>query len=134
MSKQVIQKELANRFNGFVGLSFAQKGLENSKDAIIPASSDGLWAEFYITHGLRKISSISDEPCTRRTGVATIDVYVRKNKGVQTINALTDSLEDWFSFYTVGNLWLDAARTVNDKTEKDYYKATVYIPFTYDDN
>lgn len=133
MSKQAIQKSLSSRFSSFTGLTLDQKGFENSKNAIIPADANGLWAEFYIIYGLRQISSVGSEPCTRRTGVATIDVYVRKNKGVQTINTLTDRLEDWFSFYQDGSLWTDAARTVNDRTEKDYYMATVYVPFTYDD-
>ena len=120
------------RFVDFTGLTIDQKGFENSKDAIVPASPNGVWAEFYIIYGLRKVASIGNEPCTRRTGVATIEVHVRKNKGVQTINAITDSLEDWFSFYEAENLWLDAARTVNDRLGKDSYQATVYVPFTYD--
>ena len=132
MSKQAIQKVLLGRFVDFTGLTIDQKGFENSKDAIVPASPNGVWAEFYIIYGLRKVASIGNEPCTRRTGVATIEVHVRKNKGVQTINAITDSLEDWFSFYEAENLWLDAARTVNDRLGKDSYQATVYVPFTYD--
>lgn len=134
MSKQAIQKALSARFSNFTGLTIDQKGFENSKDAIVPKSEKGVWAEFYIIYGLRRVASIGDEPCTRRTGVATIEVHVRKDKGVQTINAITDSLEDWFSFYEAENLWLDAARTVNDRLGKDSYQATVYVPFTYDDN
>lgn len=131
MSKEFIRKSMEKRFAAFAGLDQHSKGYENRQDVKPPPS--GLWAQMYITHGLRNITSISDKPCTRRTGVVTIDVFVRKGQGTANINNLTDSLEDWFSFYQEGSLWLDAARTINDRGSDTYYQSTVYIPYTYDD-
>ena len=131
MSKEFIRKSMEKRFTSFTGLDQQSKGYENRQDVKPPMS--GLWAQMYITHGLRNITSISDKPCTRRTGVVTIDVFVRKGQGTANINQLTDSLEDWFSFYQDSSLWLDAARTINDRGSDTYYQSTVYIPYTYDD-
>lgn len=131
MSKEFIRKSMEKRFTDFTGLDQYSKGYENRQDVTPPQS--GLWAQMYITHGLRNITSVGSEPCTRRTGVVTIDVFVRKGQGTANINNLTDSLEDWFSFYQDGSLWLDAARTINDRGSDTYYQSTVYIPYTYDD-
>ena len=132
MSKEFIRKAMEKRFFDFSGISQDHKGYENRQDVKPPKS--GIWAQIYITHGLRNVTSIGDAPCTRRTGVVTIDVFVRKGQGTANINQITDSLEDWFSFYEVGNLWLDAARTINDRGSDTYYQSTVYVPYTYDDN
>lgn len=132
MSKEKIRKALEGRFESFPDLAFDRKGYENRKDVSIPNS--GLWAQMYITHGLRKITSIGDEPCTKRSGVLTIEVFDRKGNGTAKINQMTDSLEDHFSFFTAENLWLDAARTINDRTSGSYYLSTVYVPYIYDEN
>lgn len=131
MNKEGIRKAIEGRFVDFNGLSEYRKGYENRQDVEPPKS--GLWAQIYITHGLRNISSIGSDPCTRRTGVVTIDVFARKGQGTANINNMTDSLEDWFSFYQEGDLWLDAARTINDRGSDTYYQSTVYIPYTCDD-
>jgi len=132
MSKEFIRKSIEGRFASFDGLSPDRKGYENRKDPNVP--STGQWAQIYITHVLRKVASIGDDPCTRRTGVVTIEVFEHTGAGTASINRLTDSLEDYFSFYQVGSLWLDAARTINTRTSDSYYLSTVYIPYTYDDN
>lgn len=131
MSKEFIRKSIEGRFLEFAGLNNSQKGFENLKDPIIPPS--GFWANMRIIHVLRKTASVGSEPCTRRTGAVEITVYTRIGTGTAALNRLTDSLEDWFSFYQDGSLWLDAARTVDFDRNTTYYEHTVYVPFTYDD-
>ena len=104
MSKEFIRKTMEKRFFDFSGLSQDHKGYENRQDVKPPTS--GIWAQIYITHGLRNVTSIGDAPCTRRTGVVTIDVFVRRGQGTANINQITDSLEDWFSSVSYTHLTL----------------------------
>lgn len=132
MSKEFIRKSIEGRFAAFDGLTNSRKGYENRQDPKPPPT--GQWANIHIDHVLRRVSSIGDKPCTRRTGTVTIQVFDRRGAGTASINRLTDEIEDYFSFYQEGNLWLDAAVTINDRGSDTYYESTVYIPYTYDDN
>lgn len=132
MSKEFIRKSIEGRFAAFTGLTNSRKGYENRQDP--PPPPTGQWANIHIDHVLRKVASIGDKPCTRRTGTVTIQVFDRRGAGTASINRLTDEIEDYFSFYQEGNLWLDAAVTINDRGSDTYYESTVYIPYTYDDN
>lgn len=132
MSKEFIRKAIEGRFATFTGLDNHRKGYGNRQDPQPPAS--GRWANIHIDHVLRKVASIGSEPCTRRTGTVTIQVFDRRGAGTANINRLTDEIEDYFSFYQEGNLWLDAAVTINDRGSDTYYESTVYIPYVYDDN
>lgn len=131
MSKEFIRKSIEGRFSAFTGIPNTNKGYENRQDPPVPQS--GQWANIYIDHVLRKVASIGSAPCTRRTGVVTIQVFDRRGAGTASINRLTDEIENYFSFYQEGNLWLDAAVTINDRGSETYYESTVYVPYTYDD-
>lgn len=131
MSKEIIRQIVTKRFADFKGLDDIRKSYPNLPEQPIPAT--GQWARLSIDHVMRKMVSVTSEPCTRRTGTITIEVFERLDKGTSNISQMTDSLEEWFSFYQKDRFFCLAARTVDSDKSDSYYQSTVYIPFVYDD-
>lgn len=131
MSKETIRKAIEGRFSAFTGLTFDRKSYQNASEP--KNKANGMWAHIEIVHVMREITSMGSTPCTTRTGTVVIKVYSYPGLGSSTLGKLTDDLEEWFSFYETGNLWLDAAITIDVGESKQTYQSVVYIPYTYSD-
>lgn len=144
MSLETIRQLTSKRFADFKGLPDSAKFYPNLQEPKPP--KQGIWAKFRIEPVLRYVSSIGSAPCSRRNGSIVIEVFDRLDVGTANISKVADELEQWFSYYQVENLWLDAAKTYFDgrtefKNETGgtiattvYYAVRVYIPFEYDEN
>lgn len=144
MSLETIRQLASKRFADFKGLPDSAKFYPNLKDATPP--KQGMWARFRVEPILRYVSSMGSEPCSRRNGSIVIELFERLDVGTANISKLADSLEQWFSYYQVENLWCGAAKTFFDgQTEVDgerigmtvtktvVYAVRVYVPFEYDE-
>ena len=144
MSLETIRQLASKRFADFQGLPDSAKFYPNLKDVTAPKT--GVWSRFRIEPVLRYVSSIGSEPCSRRNGSIVIELFDRLDVGTANIAKVADEIEQWFSYYQVGRLYCDAAKTYFDgKTEFKnevngtiattvYYAVRVYIPFEYDEN
>ena len=132
MSKERIRQLVSKRFADFTGLSNSCKAYPNKRDPVAPKK--GQWARLKIDFFGRKVTSIGQEPCTRRSGVIVIDVFEHLDAGTANLSKLTDALEDWFDNYQVENLWCGVASTEDALPNNAYYASIVYIPFEYDEN
>lgn len=132
MSKEKIRQLVSKRFADFTGLGNDRKAYPNLKDPAVPTT--GQWAKLKIDFVGRKVTSIGQEPCTRRSGVIVIDVFERLDVGTANLSKLTDALEDWFDNYQIENLWCGVASTEDALPNNAYYASIVYIPFEYDEN
>ena len=145
MSLETIRQLASKRFANFQGLPDSAKFYPNSNEPKPP--KQGIWAKFRIEPVLRYVSSIGSAPCSRRNGSIVIELFDRLDVGTANIAKVADELEQWFSYYQVENLWLDAAKTYfdgqtelqgersgMDKQKTIVYAVRVYIPFEYDEN
>lgn len=132
MSKEKIRQLVSKRFADFTGLSNSCKAYPNKRDPVAPTT--GQWAKLKIDFVGRKVTSIGQEPCTRRSGVIVIDVFEHLDAGTANLSRLTDALEDWFDNYQIENLWCGVASTEDASPNNAYYASIVYIPFEYDEN
>lgn len=145
MSLETIRQLASKRFADFQGLPNSAKFYPNLKEPTPPAS--GVWSRFRIEPVLRYVSSIGSQPCSRRNGSIVIELFDRLDVGTANISKVADELEQWFSYYQVGRLYCDAAKTYldgqtelegervgMDKQKTIVYAVRVYIPFEYDEN
>ena len=145
MSLETIRQLASKRFADFKGLPDSVKFYPNLKEPTPPAS--GVWSRFRIEPVLRYVSSIGSQPCSRRNGSIVIELFDRLDVGTANIAKVADELEQWFSYYQVGRLYCDAAKTYfdgqtelqgersgMDKQKTIVYAVRVYIPFEYDEN
>lgn len=132
MSKEIVRQKVSARFMAFTGLDADRKGFPNQPKREKP--TDGSYATLEILFMLNKVTSISDRPCTRRTGVISIEVAEQLDAGTKGVTTLTDELEEWFGLWDSGNLWTGAANTYypGEDKSKMRYITLVQIPFTYD--
>lgn len=132
MSKEKIRQLVSKRFADFTGLGNGRKAYPNLKDPVAPTT--GQWARLKIDFFGRKVTSIGQEPCTRRSGVIVIDVFEHLDAGTANLSKLTDSLENWFDNYQIENLWCGVASTEDALPNNAYYASIIYIPFDYDES
>ena len=145
MSLETIRQLTSKRFADFKGLPDSVKFYPNLQEPKPP--KQGIWAKFRIEPVLRYVSSIGSAPCSRRNGSIVIELFDRLDAGTANIIKVADALEQWFSYYQVENLWLDAAKTYfdgqtelqgersgMDKQKTIVYAVRVYIPLEYDEN
>ena len=145
MSLETIRQLASKRIADFKGLPDSVKFYPNLKDATAPKA--GIWSRFRIEPVLRYVSSIGSQPCSRRNGSIVIELFDRLDVGTANIAKVADELEQWFSYYQVGRLYCDAAKTYfdgqtelqgersgMDKQKTIVYAVRVYIPFEYDEN
>ena len=145
MSLETIRQLTSKRFADFKGLPDSVKFYPNLQEPIPP--KQGIWAKFRIEPVLRYVSSIGSQPCSRRNGSIVIELFDRLDVGTANIAMVADELEQWFSYYQVGRLYCDAAKTYfdrqtelqgerngMDKQKTLFYAVRVYIPFEYDEN
>lgn len=145
MSLETIRQLASKRFADFKGLPDSAKFYPNLQEPKPP--KQGIWAKFRIEPVLRYVSSIGSQPCSRRNGSIVIELFDRLDVGTANIAKVADELEQWFSYYQVGRLYCDAAKTYfdgqtelqgersgMDKQKTIVYAVRVYIPFEYDEN
>lgn len=145
MSLETIRQLASKRFAEFQGLPNSAKFYPNQKDPAMPET--GIIAKLRIVPVLRYVASIGSEPCSRRNGSIVIELFDRLDVGTANIAKVADELEQWFSYYQVGRLYCDAAKTYfdgqtelqgerngMDKQKTIVYAVRVYIPFEYDEN
>lgn len=98
-----------------------------NKDFAVPV--DGLWCDINILWGQSLIAAIGDDPCTRRTGIISINCMARLNTHEVVITQLADAWLSHFEYFSIGQLEILQGQVQNLGNNTDFVQYNVSIGY-----
>ena len=127
MTLDQAREAIITRAMTFAGIDQARIQYPNA--AFINTPEDGLWCDVNILWGNSVISGVADKPCTRRTGVISINCMARLNTNEVTITKLADAWLAHFEYFTVGGLECLQGQAQNLGNDGDFLQYNITINF-----
>jgi len=126
MTLDQARQAIITRAMAFTGIVQTRIKYPN-KDFIVP--TDGLWCEINILWGQSLIAAIGDDPCTRRTGIISINCMARLNTHEVVITQLADAWLAHFEYFSVGQLEILQGQVQNLGNNTDFVQYNVTIGY-----
>ena len=137
MTYEQIRELIISRANAFTGIEqerifypnapYLPENLDTSGIFKPPAS--GLWCRLNIQYATTFMAGMAVKPYTRKPGQISIQCFTRIRTGIKAINALADSLEAHFGYWSSGDLeCMEASQVVAGEFE-GFYQSNVNIRF-----
>ncbi|OTM12992.1 hypothetical protein B9X54_11275 [Acinetobacter baumannii] len=126
MTLDQARQAIITRAMAFTGIEQSRIKYPN-KDFTVPV--DGLWCEINVLWGSSIIAAIGDTPCTRRTGIISINCMARLNTHEVAITKLADAWLAHFEYYTQGQLDIKQGDVQNLGDDGNFVKYNVRIGY-----
>lgn len=126
MTLDQARQAIITRARAFTGIDQTRIKYPN-KDFTVPV--DGLWCEINVLWGGSIIAGIGDVPCTRRTGIISINCMARLNTHEVAITKLADAWLAHFEYYTQGQLDIKQGDVQNLGDDGNFVKYNVRIGY-----
>ena len=88
-----------------------------------------LWCDINVLWGGSIIAAISDSPCTRRTGIISINCMARLNTHEVAITKLADAWLAHLEYYTVDQLEILQGQVQNLGNNGDFVQYSIQVFF-----
>ncbi|MFV5406496.1 phage tail terminator-like protein [Acinetobacter baumannii] len=126
MTLDQARQAIITRAMAFTGIEQTRIKYPN-KDFTVP--TDGLWCEINVLWGGSIIAGIGDTPCTRRTGVVSINCFARLDTHEVKITQLAEAWLKHFEYYTTQKLELLNGQIQNLGSNGDFWQYNVTISY-----
>ncbi|WP_202724299.1 phage tail terminator-like protein [Acinetobacter pittii] len=126
MTLDQARQAIITRAMAFTGIAQTRIKYPN-KDFTVPV--DGLWCDINILWGQSLIAAISDVPCTRRTGLISINCMARLNTHEVAITQLADAWLSHFEYFSIGQLEILQGQVQNLGNNGDFLQYNVSISY-----
>lgn len=126
MTLDQARQAIITRAMAFTGIEQTRIKYPN-KDFTVPV--DDLWCEINVLWGSSIIAAIGDTPCTRRTGVISINCMARLNTHEVKITQLVDAWLKHFEYYSTQKLELLNGHIQNLGSNGDFWQYNVSVNF-----
>ncbi|MDR6187634.1 hypothetical protein [Acinetobacter baylyi] len=117
------------RAQTFTHTDFSQSRIKypNAPQFQVPAT--GLWSDINILWGQSFIAGLADTPCTRRTGVVSINCFARPDTHEVKITQLADAWLSHFEYFSIGQLEILQGQIQNLGNNSDFIQYNVSISY-----
>ena len=126
MTLDQARQAIITRAMAFTGIAQSRSKYPN-KDFTVPI--DGLWCDINILWGQSLIAGIGDEPCTRRTGIISINSMARLNTHEVAITQLADAWLSHFEYFQIGQLEVLQGQVQNLGSNGDFLQYNISINY-----
>ncbi|MEO4131953.1 MULTISPECIES: phage tail terminator-like protein [Acinetobacter calcoaceticus/baumannii complex] len=126
MTLDQARQAIITRARAFTGIDQTRIKYPN-KDFTVPV--DGLWCEINVLWGGSIIAGIGDVPCTRRTGIISINCMARLNTHEVAITKLADAWLAHFEYFTSGQLEVLQGQVQNLGSNGDFIQYNISINY-----
>lgn len=117
------------RAQAFTHPDFSQSRIKypNAPQFQVPAT--GLWSDINILWGQSFVAGLADTPCTRRTGVVSINCYARPDTHEVKITQLAEAWLKHFEYLSIDNLEFMQGSIQNLGMGTDFWQYNVSVNF-----
>lgn len=126
MTLDQARQAIITRAMAFTGIEQSRIKYPN-KDFTVPV--DGLWCDINVLWGSSIIAGVGDTPCTRRTGVISINCLARPQTNEADITKLADAWLAHFEYFTSGQLEVLQGQVQNLGSNGDFIQYNVTIGY-----
>lgn len=126
MTLDQARQAIITRAMAFTGIEQTRIKYPN-KDFTVP--TDGLWCDINVLWGGSIIAAIGDTPCTRRTGIISINCMARLNTHEVVITKLADAWLAHFEYFTSGQLEVLQGQVQNLGSNGDFIQYNISINY-----
>ncbi|MDC5507896.1 DUF4128 domain-containing protein [Acinetobacter baumannii] len=126
MTLDQARQAIITRAMAFTGISQTRIKYPN-EDFTVPV--DGLWCDINILWGQSLIAGVGDNPCTRRTGLISINCMARLNTHEVAITQLADGWLSHFEYFGTGQLECLQGQVQNLGNDGDFLQYNISINF-----
>lgn len=136
MNFNAVKDALWNRAKTFQHLPIDRfdtpnRPLDGGGRFVIPES--GIWVRMVTTYGQSFISGLTNNPCTRRVGLLSFQIFGEKGKGEDDVNTLAEQLVSHFQYYTIDHLEvMEGSMIESEERDTNWYQKNINFTFRVD--
>ncbi|XZT16618.1 hypothetical protein ACT4Z3_16065 [Acinetobacter baumannii] len=127
MTLDQAQQTIITRAMAFTGIE--QSRIQYPNGPLINVPTEGLWCDLNILWGSSIIAGVGDTPCTRRTGVISINCMARLNTHEVAITKLADAWLGHFEYFKSGQLEVLQGQVQNLGSNGDFIQYNISINY-----
>lgn len=127
MTLDQARQAIITRARAFTGIE--QNRIQYPNGPLISIPVDGLWCDLNILWGSSIIAGVGDTPCTRRTGVISINCLARPQTNEADITKLADAWLAHFEYFTSGQLEMLQGQVQNLGNNGDFIQYNISINY-----
>lgn len=124
-----IRLAIETRLSTWDGVPVEYDGAPQSQELIAAIEAKESWVRCTIQHGASIPVGNASEPCVRRTGLVTFQVFTPKHRGSRPAALLADSLVPLFEFHQDGHFETQAMSVQRIGESNDWYQYNATTPF-----
>jgi|SRR5690554_1582896 len=131
MTFEDIRKTVEVRMAAWATAKTISVAYDNVKPSFDTAALDK-WVRCTIIDGDSFTAGIGSDPCVRRVGLVSMQIFTRRDKGSLAAREIATSLASHWEYYQSGGFSTQAARLINVGPDDNYYQLNLQVGFTAD--
>lgn len=117
------------RAQAFTHTDFSQSRIKYPNAPQFQVPTTGLWSDINILWGQSFVAGLADTPCTRRTGVVSLNCYARPDTHEVKITQLAEAWLKHFEYFGIGQLEFLQGQVQNLGNNGDFLQYNISIGY-----